>query len=54
MLCHAVSVLQFRNIENATVRFDKGVNVLYGENAQGKTNLLEAVYFAAIGKSFLN
>ena len=34
------------------MRFHPGVNVLHGENAQGKTNLLEAIYFAAIGKSF--
>ena len=52
MLCHAVSLWNFRNIENATVRFCKGVNVLYGENAQGKTNLLEAIYMGAIGRSF--
>ncbi len=52
MLCHAVSLWNFRNIENATVRFCRGVNVLYGENAQGKTNLLEAIYMGAIGRSF--
>ena len=34
------------------MRFHPGVHVLHGENAQGKTNLLEAIYFAAIGKSF--
>ncbi len=32
--------------------FDEGVNLLYGDNAQGKTNLLEAIYFTALGKSF--
>ena len=52
MECHAVTLVDFRNIERASVRFAPGVNVLYGNNAQGKTNLLEAVYFAAIGKSF--
>ncbi len=52
MICHAVSLAGFRNIEGAQVRFEKGVNVLCGENAQGKTNLLEAIYFAAIGRSF--
>jgi DNA replication and repair protein RecF len=52
MQCNAVSLRDFRNIEQAEVRFCPGVNVLYGNNAQGKTNLLEAVYFAAIGKSF--
>ena len=52
MQCHAISLLDFRNIAQAEVRFCPGVNVLFGDNAQGKTNLLEAIYFAAIGKSF--
>lgn len=52
MQCNAVSLLGFRNIEEASLRFSPGVNVLYGNNAQGKTNMLEAIYFAAIGKSF--
>lgn len=52
MQCNAVSLQGFRNIEEACVRFSPGVNVLYGNNAQGKTNMLEAIYFAAIGRSF--
>ena len=52
MQCNAVSLVNFRNIESASVRFCPGVNVLYGNNAQGKTNMLEAIYFAAIGRSF--
>ena len=52
MQCNAVSLVNFRNIEKASVRFCPSVNVLSGNNAQGKTNLLEAIYFAAIGKSF--
>ena len=41
----------FRNYENQTLDFADGVNVIYGGNAQGKTNILEAVYFFAMGKS---
>lgn len=52
MQCNAVSLVNFRNIESASVRFCPCVNVLYGNNAQGKTNLLEAIYFASIGRSF--
>ena len=52
MYCNGIALTDFRNIENAAVRFADGVNVLYGKNAQGKTNFLEAVYFAALGKSF--
>ncbi len=42
----------FRNYEWETVEFDRGTNVIFGENAQGKTNLLEAVYMLSMGKSF--
>lgn len=52
MICKRISVEGFRNIEAATVEFSDGVNVLVGNNAQGKTNLLEALYFITIGKSF--
>ena len=52
MLARKITLRNFRNIEDATVSFHEGVNVLYGDNAEGKTNLLEAIYFASIGKSF--
>ncbi len=52
MYCNGIALTDFRNIASAAVRFDNGVNVLYGKNAQGKTNLLEGVYYAALGKSF--
>ena len=52
MICNGITLTDFRNIERADIRFDKGVNVFYGNNAQGKTNMLEAIYYAAIGKSF--
>ena len=52
MVVNNIKLQNFRNIAAADVSFSPGVNVLYGDNAEGKTNLLEAVYFAAIGKSF--
>lgn len=52
MLCKKIELSNFRNAEHETVIFDNGINVLHGENAQGKTNLLEAVYFVSLGKSF--
>ena len=52
MQCNRIEVSNFRNIEHAVVEFDSGVNVLVGDNAQGKTNLLEAIYLCALGKTF--
>ena len=42
----------FRNYDVAEARFGDGVNVVAGRNAQGKTNLIEAIYFLAAGRSF--
>lgn len=47
-----IELQNFRNYENATITFDDGLNVICGQNAQGKTNLLEAIYFCVVGKSF--
>ncbi len=52
MICNKVSAVNFRNIENETVEFTNGVNILTGKNAQGKTNLLEALYVISVGRSF--
>jgi DNA replication and repair protein RecF len=52
MQCKNIQVENFRNIEAASVAFSPGVNLLLGDNAQGKTNLLEAISLMAIGKSF--
>ena len=47
-----ITLQNFRNIKEATLSFSPETNVLYGNNAEGKTNLLEGIYFASIGKSF--
>lgn len=52
MVCNRIRVRDFRNIEQAEVEFCEEVNILAGANAQGKTNLLEAIGYAALGKSF--
>lgn len=52
MILRAIRVRGFRNIENERVELSPGVNLLYGKNAEGKTNLLEAIYYFARGKSF--
>ena len=52
MNVEALTLRGFRNYGEAAVRFDAGINVISGQNAQGKTNLLEAIYLLAGGRSF--
>ena len=52
MYCKKVSLTNFRNISECSLEFCDGINILAGENAQGKTNLLEAVFYASVGRSF--
>ncbi len=47
-----IKLHNFRNYNNQEINFNKNINMLYGENAQGKTNILEAIFLCAIGKSF--
>ena len=52
MNCRRIYVENFRNIESADLTFSPEINILQGDNAQGKTNMLEAVYLTALGRSF--
>lgn len=47
-----LSLWDLRNVKAQTVEFSPGINLLYGANAQGKTNAVEAVYYLASLKSF--
>ena len=47
-----LNLKNFRNYENQEINFCKNINIFYGENAQGKTNIIEAIYMSSIGKSF--
>lgn len=52
MQINKLYLYNFKNAREETVEFHDGVNIIYGENASGKTNLLEAVFYFASGKSF--
>jgi DNA replication and repair protein RecF len=52
MFLEQLTVRQFRNLSAATLQWGPGFNVIWGNNAQGKTNLLEAVYLLGQLKSF--
>lgn len=51
MIIKRLELADYRNYESLDLQFDKGTNILYGDNAQGKTNILEAIYVAATTKS---
>ncbi len=51
MLIKKLSLHNFRNYEDETFTFSEGVNVLFGKNAQGKTNCAEAVFYLCTGSS---
>lgn len=51
MYIQSLELSNFRNYNDLNIEFDKGTNILYGNNAQGKTNILESIYLAATTKS---
>lgn len=51
MIIKSLELSNFRNYDFLDLTFDKGTNILYGDNAQGKTNILEAIFVSATTKS---
>ena len=51
MYIRSLQLANFRNYESLSLEFSEGTNILYGDNAQGKTNILEALYLVATTKS---
>ena len=51
MIIQSIELNNFRNYENLHISFDEGTNILFGDNAQGKTNILEAAYLSGTTKS---
>lgn len=54
MYLKRVSLKNFRNYSNIKISFNKGINIIYGDNAQGKTNLLESIYVLGLTNTFRN
>lgn len=52
MKVQSITYCNFRNIREASITFDAGANLLFGANAQGKTNALEGLFLFAQGRSF--
>ncbi len=51
MYIKSLELKNYRNYQNLKLDFDKGTNIFYGDNAQGKTNILESVYLCGTTKS---
>ena len=51
MKINQLELSEFRNYKTLSVSFDDSVNILFGDNAQGKTNVLEAIYLCGTTKS---
>lgn len=51
MYLKSIKLNNFRNYDSIKIEFKPNINIIYGQNAQGKTNLLESIYFLAVTKS---
>ena len=52
MYIEKIKLQNFRNYEQLELDLNKNINIIYGNNAQGKTNILEAIFLSSFGKSF--
>ena len=51
MIIKSLELSDYRNYDKLAIQFNKGTNILYGDNAQGKTNILESIYLSGTTKS---
>jgi len=51
MIIKSLELKNYRNLEDVELDFSEGINLLYGDNAQGKTNILESIYLCGTSKS---
>ena len=47
-----IKIKNFRNYKEQEINLEKNINIFYGENAQGKTNIIESIFLCSLGKSF--
>ena len=52
MYIEKIKLNNFRNYESLEINLNKNINIIFGDNAQGKTNILEAIFLTSFGKSF--
>ena len=54
MFLKQLSILNFKNYEEAQLDFSEKINCFLGNNGEGKTNLLDAIYYLSFCKSYFN
>lgn len=52
MIVERLKLQQFRNYDNADVSFEKGLNIILGQNGAGKTNIVEGIYYLSLQGRF--
>ena len=52
MYINKIKLKNFRNYEEEDIKLEPNINVFFGQNAQGKTNIVESIFLCALGKSF--
>ena len=52
MVIKSLKLINYRSYKDKTFNFSDKLNILVGKNAQGKTNVIEAIFYAVIGRSF--
>ena len=51
MYIKEIKLKNFRNYNEEKIELNEKTNIIYGDNAQGKTNIIEAIYLSSLGKS---
>ena len=47
-----IKINNFRNYDEEEINLSNNINIFYGDNAQGKTNIIESIFLGAFGKSY--
>ena len=52
MTIDSIKLKNFRNYESVSLKFSPNINIIYGKNGSGKTNIVESIYVLSLSKSF--
>ena len=52
MIIHKLSLRNYRSYDYVDLSFERGINIIVGDNAEGKTNIVEAIHYLSLARSF--